>query len=257
MADRPELENLDELIAGYVLGNLSSAEAEILQRLLATDPTIAGEMQQLQEVLATMPYALPEAAPTAELRTTILAAATAPRPALRQRWGRVAAIVGSSVAALFVMTSLAVDNYQLRQRLANTETRLVDARYFLDTTQAQVDQQKELIVMLQSPSTRMVSLRGLDPFSDAAGNLIVHPNQRDAILVLQNLPILPPGQSYQIWSVVDKQKLAINSFNADADGKVFFKLAIEQIARIPNLMITVETTPTPDKPGPMVMTSSL
>lgn len=257
MTDRPELENLEELIAGYVLGNLSSAEAETLQQLLASDPAIAQEMSQLQEVLATMPYALPETAPSPALRAHLLAAATAPRPTPFKKWGKVVAIAGSSVAALFVMSGLAIDNYQLRQRLTNTETRLVDARYFLGTTQAQVDQQKELIKTLQSPSTRLVPLRGMDPFGDAAGNLIVHPDQRESVLVLQNLPILPPGQSYQLWSVVDQQKLAAGSFNADADGKVLAKLALDRIARIPNLVITVETTPTPEKPGPMVMTSSL
>ncbi len=257
MTDRPEMENLEELMAGYVLGNLSSAEAETLQQLLTTHPTIAADLRQLQEVLATMPYALPEVAPSPALRTTLLTAATAPPSARFKKWGKVVAIAGSSVAALFLMTGLAVDNYQLRQRLASTETRLVDARYFLGTTQAQVDQQKELITILQSPSTRLVSLRGMDPFSDATGNLIVPPNHRDAVLVLQHLPILPPGQSYQLWSVVDKQRLASGSFNADADGKVLVKLAIDRLARIPNLIITVETTPTPEKPGPMVMTSSL
>ena len=257
MTDRPAMENLEELMAGYVLGNLSSTEAETLQQLLTGDPAIAAELQQLQEVLAIMPYALPEVAPAPALRTAILAAATAPSPSRFRRWGKVLAIAGSSVAALFLMTGLAVDNYQLRQRLASTETRLVDARYFLGTTQAQVDQQKELIKILQSPSTRLVPLRGMDPFSDATGNLIVPPDQQDPVLVLKNLPILPPGQSYQLWSVVDKKKLASGSFNADADGKVLVKLALDRLARVPNLMITVETTPTPEKPGPLVMTSSL
>jgi anti-sigma-K factor RskA len=257
MTDRPEMENLEELMAGYVLGNLSSTEAETLQRLLADHPAIADDMQQLQAVLATMPYALPEVAPSLTLRSAILTAAATPPVARFQKWGKIVAIASSSVAALFLMASLAVDNYQLRQRLASTETRLVDTRYFLGTTQAQVDQQKELLTTLQSPNTRLVPFRGMDPFSDAAGNLIVHPDQRNAVLVLQNLPILPPGQSYQLWSVVHKQKLAAGSFNADADGKVLVKLAIERIARVPNLIITVETSPAPEKPGPMVMTSSL
>jgi anti-sigma-K factor RskA len=257
MTDRPEMANLEELIAGYVLGNLSSAEAETLQQLLAEHPAIADDMQQLQEVLATMPYALPEAMPSPALKSAILAVAAAPKPARWQKWSKIAAIAGSSVAALFVMTTLAVDNYHLRQRLANTETRLVDARYFLGTTQAQIDQQKELIALLQHPSTRIVSFRGMDPFSDAMGNLIFHPTQRESILVLQNLPILPPGQSYQLWSVVNQQKVASGSFNADADGQVLVKLAIDQMTRVPNLIVTVEMTPTPEKPGPMVMTSSL
>jgi len=47
-------ERLEELIAGYVLGNLSPEEAEELRRLVAEHPA---EVHRLQEVLELMPYA--------------------------------------------------------------------------------------------------------------------------------------------------------------------------------------------------------
>jgi anti-sigma-K factor RskA len=257
MTDRTDFENLQELVAGHVLGNLTPEEAETLQQLLTAHPSIAAEMQLMQEVLAAMPYGLPAVEPPQHLRSNILAATQPPAPRRVIRWWKTAALASSSIAALVVMTVLGVDNYQLRQRLSSTQARLVDARYYLGTTQAQVDQQQQLVTTLQQPSTKLIALRGMDPFSNAAGNLIVSPNQRESILILQHLPILPPGQSYQLWSVVKDKKLAAGNFNADADGQVFVKVAIDQMARVPNLIVTVEVTPHPEKPGPTVMTSSL
>ena len=68
-------ERLEELIAGYVLGNLSSEEAEELRQLLTEHPKLSAEIHRLQEVLELMPYALPEVNPPQHLRSAILEAA--------------------------------------------------------------------------------------------------------------------------------------------------------------------------------------
>ena len=66
-----------ELMAGYVLGNLSSEEAEELRRVLKENPELATEVRRLQEVLEVMPYALPDIAPPPHLYSAILEAASA------------------------------------------------------------------------------------------------------------------------------------------------------------------------------------
>ena len=71
----PASDSLQELAAGYVLGNLSSAEAEQFATLLAANPELAAEVAALQEALALMPYGLEPAAAKPELRSQILTAA--------------------------------------------------------------------------------------------------------------------------------------------------------------------------------------
>ncbi|MEM7063270.1 MAG: hypothetical protein AAF572_08900 [Cyanobacteria bacterium P01_B01_bin.77] len=77
-----------ELVAGYVLGDLSSAEAEAFRLLLAEMPELQAEVTALQEALAMMPYGLDEVEPVGELRSQILSAAQAElaqqRPVPRQ-----------------------------------------------------------------------------------------------------------------------------------------------------------------------------
>ncbi|MEL6780048.1 MAG: hypothetical protein AAFO06_22665 [Cyanobacteria bacterium J06597_16] len=72
-----ESEAIQEQAAGYVLGDLTSEEAEQFQQLLKQQPALGEEVAALQEALAMMPYALPETKPTPELRSRILQATQA------------------------------------------------------------------------------------------------------------------------------------------------------------------------------------
>ena len=68
-------QEIQELAAGYVLGDLSSAEAEKFQRLLAHLPELKSEVAELREALALIPYGLAEVLPEGGLRSQILTAA--------------------------------------------------------------------------------------------------------------------------------------------------------------------------------------
>lgn len=243
-------ERLEELMAGYVLGNLSPEEAEELRLLLTEHPELATEVHRLQEVLEVMPYALPEVAPPPHLRSTLLEAASAdsiavasprasqnPNSVARGR-GRLrgsplvwSSIIGS-VAAI-VAIALGLDNYRIKQ---------------------QVVWQKDVITMLQQPDTHLVSLKGMDQASAASGSIVMTPGEPKAVLILQNLPVLPKGQFYQLWAVVNNEKIPWGQFNASEHGKVFVKLSMPSNSQITTLVVTVEVSPAPRSPGgPMVM----
>ena len=70
-------QELQELTAGYVLGDLTSEEAAQFHQLLVQHPELREEVEALQEALAMMPYALPEEKPQGELRSRILQATQA------------------------------------------------------------------------------------------------------------------------------------------------------------------------------------
>ncbi len=256
----PELpERLEELIAGYVLGNLSSEEAEELRQVLTERPELSTEVHRLQEVLELMPYALPEVAPPQHLREAILAQVAPPqhlrtgiltaadvevkRSPTPKRFPLVWSQIAGSIAALLVL-ALGLDNYQLRQQLSNM--------------QAQVARQKDVIAMLQNPNTHLVSLKGMDMASAASGSVVMTPGEPKAVLILQNLPVLPKGQAYQLWVVVSGEKIPSGQFNPSSQGTVFVKMSTPPSAKVTALVVTVEVSPAPRSPdGPMVMTSSL
>ncbi|MEL7224925.1 MAG: hypothetical protein AAGL17_08660 [Cyanobacteria bacterium J06576_12] len=57
-----------DLVAGYALGNLSSEEATSLKQQLNDNPALAEEITAFQETLSLLPYALPLAEPSANLK---------------------------------------------------------------------------------------------------------------------------------------------------------------------------------------------
>jgi anti-sigma factor RsiW len=239
----PKDEAIDELMAGYVLGNLDQAEAERLERYLAEQPEQVQELVYLQETLDLLPYALPAVEPPRRLGKAILQATTGSFGAktVPQRrvfpWGR----VGGAIAAL-VMGSLAWSNYNLKQNLL--------------TAEAEIARQKDVVAMLRNPETHLVSLKGMNRAAKATGRVIMTPGEPQSVVILQNLPILPQGKYYQLWSIVNGKKVPSGQFNARDNGTVLLKLPTPSVTEVSGLMITLEES-TQAVPGDMVMTSSL
>ena len=84
------------------------------------------------------------------------------------------------------------------------------------------------------------------------------PGEQKGVLILQKLPTLPQGQFYQLWAVVNGEKIPSGQFNASSQGTVFTKLSTPPSSKVTALVVTVEVSAAPISPsGPMVMTSSL
>ncbi len=65
-----------DLVAGYVLDDLSPEEAARLRQALAEDPTVSQEINSFEETLSLLPYGLPIVEPAAGLKGKILSAAS-------------------------------------------------------------------------------------------------------------------------------------------------------------------------------------
>jgi anti-sigma-K factor RskA len=236
-------EHLEELMTGYVLGDLSPEEGLEFQRLLAENPQLATEVSSLQEALEVLPYALPEVTPPPHLRTAILEAAnssltpTSTPKRFSLPWSKIAA----GAAALLAL-ALGLDNYNLRQQLK--------------TVQAQ----KEVIEVLQQRNTRLFTLTGTENANTASGSIAINTNEQKAVIVFQNLPASPVGQIYRLWAIVDDKKIACANFDASQQGTVLAEFTIPAAAcssTKSTLAVTLEPSTLPPQPvGPAVMVES-
>ena len=110
-----------ELLADYVLGDVTPEEAETVHQLLLAHPELQGEVNRLQETLALLPLALPESSPPKTLKTNILRLAQA-NPAnsivdsLRRQSKLRFFALGS--VALSIILGLGFSNYRLHEELA-------------------------------------------------------------------------------------------------------------------------------------------
>jgi anti-sigma factor RsiW len=267
MVDFPESEELNELLASYVLGDLTPEEVAKVNQLLKSHPELEVEVSRLQQTLALLPLSLPEASPSATLGSKIMQAAardvgnfpasgsivprreTEPLPAETRsnRLGRKPRIwlglVGSVAAS--VLIGLSLYSYRLHQQVV--------------ATQAELSRYREAIALLRQPSNRLLSLQGTNVIPAASGSLVVVPSSETIVLTLQNLTPLPEGQIYRLWGVVNGQKIYCGEFNPDLQGRVLVEFPLDaDMSDSSSVVITVEPSQQLPYPiGETVMTGSI
>ncbi len=230
-------EQLEALMAGYALGDLSSEEAEELERLLADNPQLATEINRLEETLELLPYALPEVEPPPHLRSAILDAVSVPISAkpvpklARFPWSKIVA----SAAALIAL-ALGLDNYRLRQALQASQ---IETEKF---------------------ATLTYSLQSTKAAGDASAKVVVNPNNLEAELKIKNLPPLPPGKVYVLWTVLKpdapyttdaKGAILTEVFEVNPQGNVSQTFTVPRVFRSQGLVakvaVTVEDAASPQR----------
>ncbi|MBD0269685.1 MAG: anti-sigma factor [Cyanobacteria bacterium Co-bin8] len=245
MAGVMHSEELQLLIAGYVLCDLSPEEAAQFEQQLAADPELGVEVARLQDVLESA-YDSPEVAPPAHLRDALLSAYEKPsRPALhvvessplgRQRpdrkgWWRAAAAV--------LIGGLGISNYVLWQELQTL-------RIASSTGPA------------AAPLT--FSLQPTDAALAASVTVAVNPDTLEGTLTVQDLPPLPPNQVYVLWTVVapdapfttdEKDAILTQVFTVDAEGDLVEDILVPRVYRdqgtVTAVAVTVEDAAAPQR----------
>jgi Anti-sigma-K factor rskA len=240
---------VQQLTAGYVVGELAPDEALEFQQMLAENPSLAVEVEQLQQVLDEVLYGLNAVEPPPHLRAAILSNlkddvetenlfASQRRPVsafpYSLSWGK---IIGS-VAALLILY-LGIDNYHLRIELQVADN---------------------LKTLLQEKATRLFPMRGVNVAKTASGSFLLNLEQQTGVIAIQNLPPPPVGSVYRLWAVVDGEKIPCGRLRASTQGKIIEKLVMPADfynAEVSEMFVTLETSPDYRYPlGPVVMKSA-
>lgn len=230
-------DELQLLIAGYVLGDLSPEEAAAFEQLLAQDPTIAAEVAQMQAALETA-YAPSEVAPPTHLRSTILAQAEAPNWVIVPRSTTRTAFPWRGlleVVAAGVIVALGINNYRLQQALVS---------------QSEAPPGTALTYVLKATQTS----------NPATAIVVVNPQKLEATISVQNLPPLPPGKVYALWTVVQpnapfttdtKQAILTEVFQVDDRGSWTQTTVVPKAYRakefVTKVAVTIEDATAPHK----------
>ena len=279
-AEKPH--KLQQLLAGYALGNLTPTEAARVKQLLKHNPALVAELQTLQSTLAVVPLSLPHALPSPQLEQKILQAAQAasqtapqaapPTPAIapgKSRswpWWTVGSIAAILLAGLGLETyrlrqdlaAAQLENQALAEQLTVTQAMLQQLRQTeLVTTRQELSRYQGVVTLLRQPDNRYLTLKGTVPEQPATGSLVIVPSQSAAILALRDVPALPEGQVYRMWALVDGNKVACGDFRPDAAGEVFVQLPVDEWGTTPEIVITVEPEQNLTEPvGEMVIFGS-
>jgi anti-sigma-K factor RskA len=237
-------EHLQFLIAGYVLGNLDAEEAAEFEQMIRHNPAIAEQVSQLQSVLEES-FEVSEISPPAHLRSAILE----PDPIARRSsvptssvtsthstrrslpWNRVI-----HIAAAGIIGVLGISNYQLWRTL--------------QASQSETQRSATVVYSLQATSEK----------SAASATVAVNPDRLEAVLTVQNLPPLPAGKVYVLWTVVKpstpvtqdaKSAILTEIFNVSNQGSISQIISVPEIFRstdsVSTMAVTIEDATAPER----------
>ena len=184
-------DRFEELKDAYVLGALPEGERQEVEGYLAAHPERQAEMGELGAVAGLLALSPQEHEPSPELRSRILDAvgAEAVRPSASHRlwlaWLRELLNVRSLAlgAAALLVIGLFSWSMLLRGEVQDLQGRV-------QTLQSQP----------QGP--QMVTLRGAGTEQGARAELVTLEGDR-AVLVVEDMPPVPEGKTYQIWVIED------------------------------------------------------
>lgn len=269
--------NQTDLVAGYILDDLTPEEACCLNQALAETPALYEEIASFSEAFALLPYDMPITEPSASLKDKIISAASnsSPEPAHanvvpitspRQRsWQRWLPVISTGIAAV-ALAALGLNQIQLNRQSQQTvalQQQLEAKDNELKRLRSELQTNQEAIARLSQPDTQVYSLVSAksNPKDKrrATARLFAKPGDVTVTLVAQDLPKLPKNQIYRLWSVAKPSATPMycGQFRQDESGTAQWVAPNVACTKNPSqLLITLDAPTDPiTSAGPLVMRS--
>jgi anti-sigma-K factor RskA len=267
--------NSTDLVAGYILDDLSPEEADRLNQALAETPDLHREIAAFGEAFSLIPYDMRLLEPSANLKAKILSAASqsipdtsceTPQsnvvPMPRRSWKRWMPAISTGIAAIAV-AALGLSQVQLRQQSQQSIALQQRLEGELTILRSELKANQRTIALLSQPDTQMYALAGATSTPKnsrlATARLLAKPGDRNVTLVAQALPKLPDNQIYRLWAVAAPKAAPTycGQFRQDDSGMAQWDAPNAACTNKPlQLIITLDgpTDPT-SSAGPVVMQS--
>jgi anti-sigma-K factor RskA len=237
-----------ELLAGYVLGDLTAAEMAIVEAYLAAHPEQQAEVANLMLPLDLLSLTLPADNPPPSLRTKILNQVAAEQSVISQpaeslqvkslqvkksaqTWKSILTGVG-----LLLLAGLGWNNYRLSHELATVKQDLKIAKI---AQKQKSTEYQSVVSLLPQPNNRYFSLKNMQG-KGGVGSLVMVPNKSIALLALQKVEPLPPGQVYRVWAIIGNHEMECAHFAPDLEGKVLMQIPLKSWEKANKITITIE-----------------
>jgi Anti-sigma-K factor rskA len=231
-----------ELLAGYVLGDLTPTEITIVEAYLTAHPEQQAEVASLMLPLDLLSLTLPADNPPGSLRSQILQSAAAEQRVTSQStdsspvksaqtWKSILVGLGLSLIA-----GLGWNSYRLSHELATVKQDLKIAKI---AQQQKSRDYQSVVSLLPQPNNRYFSLKNMQG-KGGVGSLVIVPNKSIALLALQKVESLPPGQVYRVWAIIGDEEVDCAHFIPDGSGKVLMQIPVKAWEKASKITITIE-----------------
>ncbi len=263
-------EHPHDSLPAFVLGTLDADEALRINAHVIQCPECRAEVETFQAVLSALPYAATPRQPPAHIKQQLLAriAASAPArasaspPRATPRWMQ--AFAGGTLALSLAfgymlydsnsrVTAIGGELAQTRQSIAqmtaqhNTNQTTIaqisdqheQDQQALVRMQEQIARDQESMTYIAAPQTVHHTLGGSD--NRARATMYMQPGNTEAVLVIQGMPRVAPGKTYQLWLAKPGAQVAAETFDVADDGTAMLRIkAPAPLSEYDQAMITIE-----------------
>ena len=231
----------EELFVGYLLGALDPSERSLLDSHLDACRVCSLKLQADGETVARLAFTVPQLDVPSQVKHQLLSRiASDLRPEPRVNWrvrlsnllgslgGNVAPHAGKAMASVVLvgvvlggvwfnarLDEISDDNEELSGQVvaaAESEANV------MEMVKDQHNLTYEALRMSAMPGTSVNMLWDTRWPSRASGMMMVSQMGTQALLLVLNLPPLPPDQVYQVWLIKDGQKHDAGTFTVDSTG---------------------------------------
>lgn len=246
--------NAQELIASglleaYVLGEGSSEERALVERMASEFPDVKAELNAIE--LSLEDHAVVNAVePPARVRASIMNAIgvedarvlplTPLKSAGRPRnWLAAAAIVAliCSGAVNFLLFNK-LD--QVNDRLADLENERTVLAERMEVQQVSMRKAQDQLAVVFDPNKHIVPLAGQALHPKAAARVFMDPATHDIYIDVLSLPTPPAGKQYQLWAQVDGQLVDAGMLDVADNGEHLQQM--KTVAHATAFGVTLEPT---------------
>ena len=227
-----------ELLPAYALGALEATEATEVGRHVAGCPECGAELTAYDQVADALALAVAEVAPSVALRERLLAAAVEGRQPADDR---------PPPTAHGPQSSIVRRPSSVVRRPASIVRRPWSVVFAIALATVVLGGLLWAAVGLLTVDGSAITLAPSDVAPDAAGELRFGGD--GATLEVVGLPVLPPEQQYQLWTVRDEQRGSGAVFSVNANGWAEVAVALEHpAAEYDRFGITIEPAGGSDGP---------
>ncbi len=244
--------SFEELCAGYVLHSLNDEDQKAFEAMLAQ---ANDEQRQLyQEMWAAanqLSFTIEGSEPPADIKEKLMSRIrtesidteskkeeiivsdydnsgdNAAVGSEEEGFNRPALTLAASIALLIICLTLIFYSFNLSSQLNQKEEEIAEQQEIISELQTDIQQKNDLLSVLESRETKIMSLSGLESNPDGYGKIIFNSESDNALLQVSNMPPVPEDSVYQLWVISNNNYFSAGVFFVDTGGEGFFKM--EQI----------------------------
>lgn len=227
--------HFDDQIAIYALGALPAGEREELEAHLRDCASCRAKLSEARALVHLLPRSVEPVQPSPETKRGLFARVEADLAQEATGRPQTVPVVRSTVprGLRLSVPTLAVG---LAAVLILVVLGLVGGPFV-----AQLNQQREIVGILNNPSSQTRLINGTKDAPAAQGKLVAAPGETRGVLMVSGLMPLPQDKTYEFWLIRGAQTVPAGLFNVDSTGGTTLLISAPQDVRaFDKLGVTIE-----------------